>query len=372
MSKMACLSDFHLGDNKSALNNGSVVDKVVKDLITITGGTIETLVLNGDVWEQCIPAGTLEENPGDGICASVGKASRQFFRTFFDKISIGTVVWVPGNHDLSLWKRLSDDTKCAFHTPPTGVSFARTASPTAQKIFDLLFQGASTKPTFKVSYPIYLVSEPFPNDFPYVLFTHGHLLDSLVQGRDAEAKYVALKALGCPHPSLPDGSTQTVTIQQVAAATDPFTLALWKEHSTLDYTFWNFLVRRLSHPGACPMAGKPTGAIDDTCHPSSPRDGQFPSIWWFLETAIQDPTLPTPVGSLRSPTLSPAFNKRSCSVFGHDHLGTRADAGICGVPFNICDSGGWTVEFDGHVPHSHVLVWPGVDPVPTDYFVSLK
>jgi len=371
MARMACLSDMHMGDNKSALNDPAIAAKIVKDLASLTGGSIETLVLNGDVWEQCIPAGTIEENPGDGFCSSVTAASRVFFAALLGKIKIGKMVWVPGNHDLSLWKRLSDAGNLPFHTAPTGATLARESSEAAQKFFDVLFKSTGPLPAFSVAYPIYLVADSYPDDFPYVIFTHGHLMDPLVQGRESDAVYFGLKALGCERPELPGNPSEPLTIAQIAEATDEFTLTLWKQDSTVDYTLWNMIVRRISHPQSCPMVGKPTASLTPADHPSSPRDGQMAQAPWFLEKAIIDPNLPTPAGSMRSPTVATAFNKPSCFVFGHDHLGTSVQSGIYGVPFQIFDSGGWTVEFEGHTPHSHVLVWDDESTIPTDVFLAL-
>ncbi len=372
MARMACISDLHMGDNKSALNDSNIAAKVVSDLAAMTRGGIETLVLNGDVWEQCIPAGTIEENPGDGFCSSVATASRGFFAALLGKIAVGKVVWVPGNHDLSLWKRLSGASKLPFHTVPTGATLARDSSPAAQKFFEVLFKSTGPLPVFSVAYPIFLVAGRGPDDFPYVLFTHGHLMDSLVQGRESAAAYLALEALGCRRPYLPSDPSQTLTIAQIAQATDGFTLSLWKQDSTVDYTLWNMIARRLVHPQSCPMAGKPTAPLDPLNHPSSPRDGQMAQAAWFLDTALTDPSLPTPVGSPRSPTAATTFNNPSCFIFGHDHLGAAMQAGICGVPFNIFNSGGWTVEFDGHAPHSHVLIWNDEGTTPTAVYLAVK
>jgi hypothetical protein len=368
--KMMCLSDLHLGDGKSALNDATVVDRVVADLAKAAGGVVETLVLNGDVWEQCIPAGSLEENPGEGLrpngfMSSVAQASRYFFSELFGAIDVGQIVWVPGNHDLSLWKKLSDaavvvpgsaDPGAApFYTDSSGVVLSRSSSALAQKFFDVLFKNAEPR-SFKVAYPVYLAGQSAPDDFPYVLFTHGHLLDTLVRGLESTAVYLGLKALGCDRPYVPDNAS----LRDIARTTDPFTLALWKEDSSVDYTLWNFIVRRLVHPHDCPMDGCPTSYLNPTCHPSSPRDGIMPQASWFLEAALTDDRLPTPVGSLRaSAPESAAFNKLSCFVVGHDHLGTVTRTGVFGVPFQIFDSGGWTVEFDGHVPHTHALLWDG-------------
>jgi hypothetical protein len=358
---------MHLGDNKSSLNNQAIVAKVVADLADYAGPKVDTLVLNGDIWEQCIPAGTLEEDPGDGFCSSVTKASRQFFGALFSKIRIGNVVWVPGNHDLSLWKRLSDSSGLPFHTKPSGESLPAMDSK-SKKFFNSLFGSVIA---FKVAYPLYLESQSDPIDFPLVLFSHGHLMDTLVRGEDSEATYLALRALGCGRPTLPPDSSDILSIAQIAEATDDFTLSLWKQDSEVDYTFWNKISRRLSHPESCLLKGLPSQPVGRLNHPASPRDGLMPFVCDFLEVALTDPSLPTPVGSLRSSAPSPAFAKPSCFVFGHDHLGTTFPAVAYGVPFQVFDSGGWTVEYDGHTPHSHALIWHDDDVVPSYIYLSL-
>ena len=365
MARMLCLSDMHLGDNKSALNNPKIVDKVTSDLVAFSDKSVDTLVLNGDVWEQCIPAGTLEENPGDGFCSSVAKASRYFFASLFSKISISNVVWVPGNHDLSLWKRLSLASGLPFHTSQRGAILKPSDVPAVKKFFEVLFDGS---PQFKVAYPLFIAGNPYPDDFPYVMFTHGHLLDTLVRGEESEAAYIALRALGCKRPTVP---ADPESVARIAELADDFTLALWKQDSTVDYTFWNMIVRRLAHPQSCPLAGHETESVTRVNHPASTHDGLMPKVQAFLETVLADPNLPTPVGSLRQTVVAPAFSKPSCLVFGHDHLGTVEQIGACGVPFRVFDSGGWTVEFDGHVPHSHALVWPDEGTTPNYVYLSL-
>jgi hypothetical protein len=361
---------MHLGDNKSPLNNPAIVAKVVTDLANFTGPEVGTLVLNGDVWEQCIPAGTLEEDPGDGFCSSVSKASRLFFGDLFKKILVGNIVWVPGNHDLSLWKRLSDSSGLPFHTKSSGESLLPSMDAKSKKFFDSLL--GIVNPSFKVAYPLFLESKSEPADFPYVLFSHGHLMDALVRGEEQpDAVYLALRALGCRRPYLPPDPSNILSISQIAASTDDFTLSLWKQDSAVDYTFWNEISRRLAHPGSCALKGKGSQAVTRANHPTSPRDGLMPSVRDFLEVALTDASLPTPVGSLRSAEPSPSFTKPSCFVYGHDHLGTAAQVMACGVPFQVFDSGGWTVEFDGHVPHSHALVWYDDNITPCYAYLSL-
>jgi hypothetical protein len=372
MAKMLCLSDLHLGDNKSALNDSTVASKVTTALASFTKCSVDVLVLNGDIWEQCIPAGTLEENPGDGFVSSVAKTSRGFFEPLFRKIDIGTVVWVPGNHDLSLWKRLSTASELPFLTSPSGETLAYSSVSQVKKFYDVLFGTDSTAniPAFKVAYPSF-IAVPDPSNFPYTMFTHGHLLDALVRGEESEAVYLALRALGCGRSTLPTDPENALSLKGLAAATDEFTLSLWKQDSAAGYTYWNMISRRLAHPQSCSLEHQASQIVTKKNHPSSPRDGLMPSVQGFLEMVVMDPSLPTPVGSLRSETTAPAFKTSSCLVFGHDHLGTASQVAAYGVPFSVFDSGGWTKEFDGHVPHTHALVWEDDDIVPTYLYLAL-
>ena len=43
------------------------------------------------------------------------------------------------------------------------------------------------------------------------------------------------------------------------------------------------------------------------------------------------------------------------------------------MPFACADSGGWTSEFEGHLPHSHALVWREAGQVvPEPYFFKAR
>ena len=56
MISRLCLSDLHLGDARSVLSSPEIADQVVNELATLSGGAIGTLILNGDMWEECVPA----------------------------------------------------------------------------------------------------------------------------------------------------------------------------------------------------------------------------------------------------------------------------------------------------------------------------
>lgn len=358
MGRVLCLSDLHLGDGRSALDDPDSADLVARNLAGILGREpLDTLVLNGDIWEECVPAGLGE--PREGIFnRRVLAASRTFFSLLFGKVRVENVVWVPGNHDLNLWEAYL--AKHAMTSPratgPAGVVVEH-------DFFTPLF-GKGIFGTFRVAYPVYCPT----TDFPVLVFTHGHLMDPLVRGLGSGAAYNFLSVLGCRRPRVPE---QVSSVKALAEATDPFTLALWQRYSRRDYTYANHVMRRLEHPASCSYGTSDRGSF--TCgEPGSPRDGLGPQVASFLDLVLTDPHLPTPVGSLRPDVPSVAFTRPSCLVYGHDHLATEQTIFSCGVPFQVRDSGGWTSEWDGHHPHTHALVWGGGTVIPESYFLRTR
>ena len=361
-----CLSDLHLGDDRSTLSSPDVVRGVVSSLREISDGAIDTLILNGDIWEECVPSDmTLEL----GLSRSVVRTSQYFFGPLFSQIKVRKVVLVPGNHDLCLWNWYARNKGIDKFTPYTGASVCLSDWPWRQLL-------ASFVGDLSVSYPIYhdLTAGP---DFPALVFTHGHLLDPLVRGEDGDAEYAALAALGC---SRSDVSGET-TVTGLARAVHDFVLSLWRRYSPRDRTFANYVMRRLLHPQSCEWqngsardGAYPLG--DDVLHRDQPPagEGYMGSVSTFLDLLMLDPSLPSPVGSIGGDPSGASFvQKPSCLVFGHDHLGARKTVVSCGVPFYVVDSGGWTSEFEGHLPHCRALVWrKKEDVVPESYFVRAR
>ena len=101
MLARVCLSDLHLGDARSVLSSPEIAFQTVTYLANLSRGAIGTLILNGDIWEECVPADmkTLK----NGLAASVLRASQGFLAELLRQVHVDTVVIVPGNHDLSLW-----------------------------------------------------------------------------------------------------------------------------------------------------------------------------------------------------------------------------------------------------------------------------
>ena len=365
MAEFACLSDLHFGDVACLLNDPGRANRLADQVAARCRESVGTLVLNGDVWEQCIPSHD-GGAPGRGFYPRVCQSSRNFFGRLLDKTSVGKIVVIFGNHDLSLWHRLAASLGLpSLHTPPSGTVIRPTQSQAMADFFSELWP-ARDLPEVRVAYP------NFASDtrFPYVLFHHGHLLDSFVLGWDASLRDRLLHIVGAG-PATVDRDVESM--RAIADVTRPFILGLWREDSDVDRIYWNNINRRFDHPQSCQLAGSGDQLIDDRGHPTSPRDGCLPNVPWYLGIAVSDPELPTPVASFdRSGAQPDDFTKRSCFVFGHDHLGSRTTNFVSGVPFAVRDSAGWTREYDDHHPHTHFLLWdtPG-SCVPKSCYVDL-
>jgi hypothetical protein len=300
------------------LSRPAVVASVTEQLADLTEGELDTLILNGDVWEECVPAGISDLGTGEIFQHSVLEASRRFFGNLFARVDVRRVVWIPGNHDLSLWYRWCRENRRHPHTSYKGMVTDRSAW------FEQLLP-AKEVPKLTVSYPIFL-DDPW-GGWPYRLFTHGHLLDPLVRGLEPDPVYLALRGLDCPRPRVPIDPYEIRSVEEIARLADPFSLALWSRYSKRDYVFQNQILRRLD--------------------PFLVDGGRLVDVPWFLDVVMGDPGLPSPVGTA----------KPSCFVFGHDHLGDQRMVDSAGASFAVFGSGGWTSEFDGHRPCSRVLVW---------------
>jgi 3',5'-cyclic AMP phosphodiesterase CpdA len=361
------LSDLHLGDPRSTLSNPDVADVVTDALAELSGGEVSKLVLAGDVHEECVPGEVGKVT--QGIADSVARASEHFFGSLFEKVRVGELVHVPGNHDLSTWHWYRDQLKLSAVTDYRGEGVDASAWP-----WRVLYPGLKSKLTG--AYPLYWDRSP-GDDWPVLLTTHGHLVDPLVLGWDRVTTYAFLEALGCVRPVVPTEASGIGSMRQVAEVTLPFCLHLWRRYSALDYTYSNYVMRRLEHPQTCHFQSSREHWFD--AEPGMkfdappPGEGYAANLPWLCEVLLLDPALPSPVGSLRQDQRDETFHQRSCLTFGHDHLGTFKDIVACGVPFAVADSGGWTSEFGGHLPHTHVLVWrEASEVVPVPYFVRAR
>lgn len=364
MAHIVCLSDFHLGDAGCALKNQAAASSLADYLAQVTNKSIDTLVLNGDIWEQCIPVHT-GQNPERGFFRSVASASQQVFGAILGQIAVKRMVWVPGNHDFTLFKRLAHSRNLSsLYTLPIGLPITAHDNSVTKDFFEVLLPAQAQSCEFRLAYPNFASRM----QFPYILFTHGHLFDPFVLGWNDDAKSRALYLMG-----LSKAIDQDIeSMEELAEQTAPFMPVVWGEDSQLGYVYWNYINRRLDHSQSCSLAGTKSQKISSDVEPTSPRDGFLPKVPWYLNLAVTDKDLPSPVGDLRSPQAPKDFKTPSCFVFGHDHLGSRSKVIVCGVPFAVRDSAGWTVEHEGHHAHTHFLLWPTSSScIPESHFVQV-
>ena len=286
-----CLSDMHLGDPRSTLSNPEVAAKVVAELAELSGGEVGELVLNGDVWEECVPGDM--DKMADGFAASVLGASRTFFRPLFDKVKVGKIVYIPA----------TTTSACGAGTAGSTSSSRAPARPTlgCRSTGRSGRGGTRSWPgvgavELVASYPIYW-DRSAGSDYPILVFTHGHLLDPLVLGTDAEAAYVALRVLGCSRPPRPSDPTR---ISCVADASEPFCLALWARYSRRDYAYANYVMRRVDCPQQCQWqeifisGGDGCYATDCPIDQPPANQGRLGDVPRFLDLVMTDPDLPSP------------------------------------------------------------------------------
>lgn len=364
------ISDLHLGDPRSTLSNPEIAHRAVYEIADLCDGHVGKLVVAGDAHEECVPGDM--HHLINGVAMSVADASVHFFGELFKEVQVDELVVVPGNHDLCAWlwyargiSGMSAVTDYRGRRVPSG--------DWPWSMFYPGFAGAE----ITIAYPLYWDTTP-GDDYPMLVTTHGHLFDPLVLGWDPDREYAALRALGCARPVVPRDVGDLRSLKQLAEFTLSFCEKMWSRYSPRDYSYANYVMRRLDHPQSCPFqeSMKAWGYYELAQDEDQPPVGQgyASNLPWFLQAIIMDPELPTPVGSLRQGDPSPpALTRPSCVTFGHDHLGTFTKIVACGVPFVAADSGGWTSEHDGHLPHSHVLVWrePG-DVVPESYFFKVR
>ena len=87
--RIAVISDSHLGDRRSTLENHNVVKKLIKELNQ--GKKIDELILLGDILDLAFSA-----------FQDVIRQAREFFQRI-GSLDIGKIVYIPGNHDYHIW-----------------------------------------------------------------------------------------------------------------------------------------------------------------------------------------------------------------------------------------------------------------------------
>jgi hypothetical protein len=102
-ARHVCLSDLHLGYEKSVLNDPAAQDHLIDQIAKLCGGSTDRLILNGDCFEGCVPIGAGDHDVA-GFNPRMAEISRSFLQKFTDKILATSLVILWGNHDYCLWQ----------------------------------------------------------------------------------------------------------------------------------------------------------------------------------------------------------------------------------------------------------------------------
>jgi UDP-2,3-diacylglucosamine pyrophosphatase LpxH len=360
-SHFVCLSDLHLGYDRSFLTDPVSHARVADEVSEIAGGSTKLLVLNGDFLEACVPA-RVGEHDAAGFPAAVAETSRSFFTALLGKLHVEELVLVWGNHDFCLWQRLAQACGVPVFTNDSAEDACLAnrghVLPGAESFLaDVLGPAAAYLAKVTSAYPNYVLGR----QWPFIIFHHGHLLDKMVLGWDDAVDYLALRLLvgqGSPGVS-PDGDDDLAAVHR---KTQAFISAVWRYNSRSRAAEWQFL-RHLDDRHTCPSYPSGDEGAVRLLGTERQGDGLGRQAGWYLDLLAVDPTTPAILG----PTEVPSY-----FFVGHDHGGgAMAVPGLDGHDWRVVNTGGWTRDRDESAPHSHVVAWGVGADGPSTYCVGV-
>ena len=356
-----CLSDMHLGYEKSVLNYPAAQDHLVDEISKLCGGATDRLILNGDCFEGCVPI-EAGQHDAAGFNPAMAGIAQSFFQRFTDKIHTTSLVILWGNHDYCLWQKVA--ASCGvptFTNDQAGnalLQYDGHVLPGAEAFLgDVIGPAAGKLERIRSAYPNYTLGRYWP----FTVFHHGHLLDKLVLGWNPDIDYLPLKiAIGVGQPKVFCDDTET--IESIHRKTSSFIEAMWKINSPSRAAEWAVL-RRLEKSHTCPWypVGDAPAPNEITGEAQGSQLGD--QIPWYLAALQIDPTTPS--------TLGPS-DQKSNLVIGHDHDGgLQSYMGLDGHAWQVSNTGGWTDDRDEKTSHAHVLIHDEGAPVPNLFCVKI-
>lgn len=350
------LSDLHLGYDNSLLNGPAAQANLAAVVADLCGGATDKLILNGDVFEGCVPssAGQVDSH---GYSPAVATAARGFFSALLAKVKVGKLVILWGNHDYAMWKRLAASCGVPTFTNNTKgdvlLADGGAILPGAEGFLaDVIGPAAAEISKIVSAYPNHVLGD----GWPYIVFHHGHFLDDLVLGQNAEAEYAGLALLtgvGRPKVSL----TDVKSVADLHDATEAFVAATWAFNSKAREKEWAMIRRFGSNPKCSfyPTTPAPASSLVPPTEVQQPALGKH--LGWYTDLLTADPTTPAPVGDTDAP---------SYLFLGHDHAGGFTDVpGLDSLTWKLVNTGGWTNDAGSTAVHGHVTVWGENDDGPT-------
>lgn len=340
-ARFIAVSDLHLGYDLSSLNSTTKHEAFADFIAGLCDGETDRLILNGDCFEGCVPL-RVGDHDTFGFPTALSQISRSFFKALTAKVRIESLVWIPGNHDYTLWQRIAAACRVQPFTndKPGNVLLQTNGSilPGSEAfLLDLLGIASSHIHRIRVAYPNYVLGRYYP----YLVFHHGHLIDDLLLGKHPSSTYALLAvSCGAPHPQVDTENDESIS--SIHHKTEAFIESLWTFNSKTRAAEWAFL-RRGSTAASCPYFGKTVQG--------EPLGSDFAKYArWYASVLLADPSTPAPLG----PRGNPCY-----LVIGHDHAGGSLNIENLydGCAFRVLNLGGWTREGGATDIHQHALVW---------------
>jgi hypothetical protein len=194
-------------------------------------------------------------------------------------------------------------------------------------------------------------------------FHHGHFLDDLVIGQDAEAEYLGLRALtGVGRPTVNINDDETV--KSIHDKTEAFIAATWEYNSKARELEWAMIRRTQARPTPCsyyPIEKAPSEMLVGTIEPFGDDLGK--NTLWYANVLMADSTTPVPLGHADTP---------SYLFVGHDHRGGFKNlSAMDNRPWRVINTGGWTTDAGNSAIHGHVTLWAKDENLPSVHCIRV-
>jgi hypothetical protein len=373
MARLASISDLHLGDrgvDGSILDSEQACAHFAELVGQITRGRIDTLVINGDLFEACVPERSVKgeilgKRADFGLVESTLQDAYRFFTELAKQVTVNLLVWVPGNHDYSLFTTLMPGRR-SYYTRTMGEGLRAQGKwyvdPAAEKLF-----GPAIK-NIAVAYPNFLYKSQA--GWPFAVFTHGHLFDSQVLNPNQgflETAGITLET-GKIWPAIPrhfEGNGPWM--RQLVDATSERILKIWPMNlSLVKEAAYNYVKRRGIQTHCSHRPTVPGYRENNPTFVKLRTDSELTGdIHWYCDGLMFDEAPPVPASN----------TAHSYFVKGHTHDGTFAFVRDSDdKAFEVIDLGGWTTDAEvnkNNIPHAHVLVWEEFPAEPTCYALNV-
>lgn len=325
-----CISDTHLGEDASLLNEDEGLDTLGGYLKEIAPNGVKNLVLAGDITDAVLASKEMYLSK-----------TKAFIQCLADNIPyIKKITFMFGNHDLSLFREImcsgSSNSKFFLH------GLSADSNPDVQSLKDLLVpSGLDIR--FQIANPLYVTQ----SERKVYVFHHGHHLRKDIHKCWGLFKYgnaiglvqtVTGNDLEFGNPS-PD---KAETLEEFESCTFPLVTTLWKneydEAVPPEEQFWRYVHKVTKHFDE--------RSLEQGLHALKRKD--LPRIEKFSRDLIFKRYLHA---IIKSRLVSVSKEKEISFIYGDTHDGGYETKKVLGRKANIFNTGAWVTYDDNYHPH---------------------